>query len=150
MVPMCSSNYGYRCLAAINAFEEAGICPDACVFVAGEDANSASEIDTLRRHYEAGGSGYDLVIGERTWAINVGRPRGWTIEPQILVPLLSGRVSTLVIGKSPQLAGVQKVSGIGLRRSLWIGGKIFGAGLRVRWRAAKMIASGSAGSIGEG
>jgi len=50
MVPMCSSNYGYRCLAAINAFEEAGIFPDACVFFAGEGANSASEVDTLWRH----------------------------------------------------------------------------------------------------
>ena len=60
---------------------------------------------------------------------------GWTIEPQILAGRLGIAVREVDVSESPRIAGEQKVSQVNWRRTLRIGGEIFAAGWRSRFRS---------------
>ena len=76
------------------------------------------------------------LVSERllsTWLRAPGNLRwGWTIEPQILAPLLGLRVCCVPVSERPRIAGEQKVNGVSLRHSLRIGAEIISAGWRAR------------------
>jgi hypothetical protein len=59
---------------------------------------------------------------------------GWTIEAQVRAAMLRARIVEVPVRERPRLAGVQKVSGVSWRRSLWIGLTIMAAGVRARQR----------------
>jgi hypothetical protein len=60
---------------------------------------------------------------------------GWTIEPQIIAPMLSMNVETLCTIERPRVAGEQKVTGVSWRQSLRIGKLIMQKG----WRMASAV-----------
>lgn len=67
----------------------------------------------------------EMNLSELTW--------GWTIEAQIKASTRGVEIVSIPVVERERSAGVQKVSGVSLRRSLSIGIKIASAG----WRTAK-------------
>jgi len=65
-----------------------------------------------------------LPFHEKTW--------GWTIEPQILAPLLGANIKTLTVSERQRLGGEQKISQVSLKQSIQIAWAISTAGWRVR------------------
>jgi len=68
--------YGYGCMAAIEALQEAGEEVDAYIFCAGDGASRPEDVDSLVQRFEA--RGIPMVIGLRrfvlrTWGQEFGR-----------------------------------------------------------------------------
>lgn len=170
--------YGFGCLAAIEALEQAGEAVDGYVFVAGDGANRPEDVQRLVDLHE--GTGARFVMGLRyfeweIWRQEFGRALpnlvlglvsailtgrfyhdlgplrlierdlferlelleltwGWTMEAQIVASRLGEKIETISVTERPRRAGKQKVSGVSLWRSAWIGWQICLAAVRARFR----------------
>jgi hypothetical protein len=77
----------------------------------------------------------------QTWAtLGQDREWGWTIEPQIIAPMLGMGVHTVTARERPRLAGEQKVTGVSWWRSAQIGWMIAKRGWKM-WHLVKRHAA---------
>jgi len=60
---------------------------------------------------------------------------GWTIEVQVAAGIHGAAITRIPLGERSRIAGEQKVSGLGIGKSIEIGREIARAGLRARKRA---------------
>lgn len=67
-----------------------------------------------------------LDLREMTW--------GWTIEAEVKASRMGVVAETVPVSERPRLKGEQKVSGVSLGQSLWIGGQMLKAGIRARFQ----------------
>jgi hypothetical protein len=84
----------------------------------------------------------------RSWALLGRDPHwGWTIEPQVIAPMLGMQVRSLCAAERPRIAGEQKVTGVSWRQSARIGALIAQKGLCMWRRVRKEIISASVRTV---